>query len=156
MSKNIDKVIDDFVVPEMSYTPEYEKRKSKNKTVVPVTIDDVPEIVLPKTKAEVYNEAKGRLKQKSPAAQKRTTVEKSRPKIETAAADAFFDSETKTVSYRDRSKPVADPVWVGGADELVPFAWRNPLIADIKSPSKYYRTAVREARELLLPVPHNK
>ena len=42
------------------------------------------------------------------------------------------------------------------AEELVPFAWRNPLVADIKKPNKYYRQAVREARSAMLPALRDK
>ena len=50
MAKDIDKIIDDFVVPEM----EYVKTKHSDAQTV-----KVPEVVLPKTKAEMYKEAKG-------------------------------------------------------------------------------------------------
>lgn len=157
MAKDIEKLIEEFVIPEMEYSPSYEKKakgkgKSKDK-IKTVTIDEIPEVVLPKTKAERYEEAKGRLKQKTSAVSRRAK------KIEDQEVVA-----TKTVTPQKQSvfmsesgiAPVADPVWVGGEDELVPYAWRLPLIADIARPNKYYRQAVREARELLLPVPQNK
>ncbi len=61
MAKDIDKIIDDFVVPEM----EYVKTKHSDAQTV-----KVPEVVLPKTKAEMYKEAKGRLRQKTAAVSK--------------------------------------------------------------------------------------
>ena len=58
MSKDIEQIIDDFVVPEMEYEPKYDKKRAKKKGVVTVTIDDIPEVVLPKTHAEVVSEAR--------------------------------------------------------------------------------------------------
>ena len=55
MEKDIEKLLDNMVVPEMEYV------KTKNAVAVP----EVPEVVLPKTKAEMYREAKGRLDQKT-------------------------------------------------------------------------------------------
>ena len=73
MAKTIDQILDDLVVPEMEYEPKYDVGKTKSKTQqrVAVTIDEIPEVVLPKTKAEMYREAKGRLKEKTSAASKR-------------------------------------------------------------------------------------
>ena len=47
MEKDIEKLLDNMVVPEMEYV------KTKNAVAVP----EVPEVVLPKTKAEMYREA---------------------------------------------------------------------------------------------------
>ncbi|MDE6294336.1 MAG: hypothetical protein K2L88_06935 [Clostridiales bacterium] len=182
MAKDIEKLIEEFVIPEMEYSPSYEKKsKSKKGKVKTVTIDEIPEVVLPKTKAEVYEEAKGRLKQKTSAVSRRVKKGDSEAQPEVAAT-TFTKTVTRTVTLEKpvrtvtlekpvrtvtldklrmpvaspAASPVAEPTWVGGADELVPFAWRMPLIPDIARPSKYYRQAVREARELLLPVPQNK
>lgn len=172
MAKDIEKLIEEFVIPEMEYSPSYEKKsKSKKDKVKTVTIDEIPEVVLPKTKSELYEEAKGRLKQKTSAVSRR--VKKGEGQLEVAATKTFTKTVTRTVTLekpvrtvtldklrmpaaKPAASPVAEPVWVGGADELVPFAWRMPLIPDIARPSKYYKQAVREARELLLPVPQNK
>lgn len=175
MAKDIEKLIEEFVIPEMEYSPSYEKKsKSKKGKIKTVTIDEIPEVVLPKTKAEVYEEAKGRLKQETSAVSRRVKKGDSEAQPEVAATKTFaktvtrtvtlektvstvtLDKQTRTYAATPAAAPVADPVWVGGADELVPFAWRMPLIPDIARPSKYYRQAVREARELLLPVPQNK
>lgn len=156
MSKDIEKIIEDSVVPEMKYSTKYDKLIAKTKSGASVTIDELPEIVLPKTKAEVYKEAKGRLKQKSSAVSKRTKRNKTSADREVAAADLTAHAAEKHSALKPVIMPVAEPVWVGGAEDLIPFAWRNPLDADIDRPNKYYRQAVREARELLLPVPHDK
>lgn len=160
MAKDIEKLIEEFVIPEMEYSPSYEKKsKSKKDAVKTVTIDEIPEVVLPKTKAEVYEEAKGRLNQKTSAVSRR--IKKGEGQLEVAATKTLtktvtLEKQTRIRAAKPSMSPVADPVWVGGADELVPFAWRMPLIPDIARPSKYYKQAVREARELLLPVPQNK
>lgn len=155
MAKDIEQIIAEFVVPEMEYSPEYDKKKKgKTKAAASVTIDEVPEVVLPKTKAEVYREAKGRLKQKTSSVSR---MKKKGARSEVAATVTLDNAEPPqkhTVHLVKR--PVAEPVWVGGAEELIPFAWRMPLIADVTRPSKYYKQIVREAKELLLPVPHNK
>ncbi|MDE7165089.1 MAG: hypothetical protein K2O04_06705 [Clostridiales bacterium] len=166
MAKDIEKLIEEFVIPEMEYSPSYEKKsKSKKEKIKTVTIDEIPEVVLPKTKAEVYEEAKGRLKQKTSAVSRRVKKGDGEGQPEVAATKTFAKTITRTVTLEKPkimraalpvASPVAEPVWVGGADELVPFAWRMPLIPDIARPSKYYKQAVREARELLLPVPQNK
>lgn len=174
MAKDIEKLIEEFVIPEMEYSPSYEKKtKGKGKDKVKtVTIDEIPEVVLPKTKAEVYEEAKGRLNQKTSAVSRRTKNTDVQPET---AATVTLNPLTKTITRtltktitRTGSRiektatrkpvvtdvrPVAEPVWVGSADELVPFAWRQPLLPDIARPSKFYKQAVREAKELLLPVP---
>ena len=169
MAKDIEKLIEEFVIPEMEYSPSYEKKnkgkgKGKNDKVKTVTIDEIPEVVLPKTKAEVYQEAKGRLNQKTSAVSRRTKRTDAQTEVAATKPVAVTKPEktitrTRTVEMRTVTKtptvaPASDPVWVGGADELVPFAWRMPLIPDIARPSKYYKQAVRDARALMLPVPH--
>ncbi len=149
MAKDIEQIIDDFVVPEMEYEPKYDKKRSKKKDTVTVTIDEIPEVVLPKTKAEVYLEAKVRLNEKSSAVSR--TSSRRRTKDETAAtSDTLPRTKTKT---RTKTKLVSEPIWVGSAEELVPFAWRNPLLADVKKPSKYYRAVVKSAHSDMLPAP---
>lgn len=173
MAKDIEKLIEEFVIPEMEYSPSYEKKtkgkgkKDKN-AIKTVTIDDIPEVVLPKTKAERYEEAKGRLNQKTSAVSRR--AKKTDAPDETAATvtlSPITRTITKTITRTEnpiekqpkRKASSADvrlapePAWVGGEDELVPFAWRMPLLPDIARPCKYYKQAVREAKELLLPVP---
>ncbi|MDE6029276.1 MAG: hypothetical protein K2F90_03015 [Clostridiales bacterium] len=184
MAKDIEKLIEEFVIPEMEYSPSYEKKakgkKDKN-AIKTVTIDEIPEVVLPKTKAERYEEAKGRLKQKTSAVSRRTKTpdEQSEtaatvtlnPISKTLTLNPISKTLTRTVtktltrtgSTLERTalrkppitsvKPVAEPVWVGSEDELVPFAWRLPLLPNIARPCKYYKQAVREAKEWLLPVP---
>lgn len=179
MAVDIEKLIEEFVIPEMEYSPSYEKKskgkKSKDKqSGQTVSIDEIPEVVLPKTKAEVYEEAKGRLNQKTSAVSRR--AKSSSASAESAATKAPSDHlKTVTIPAYPKTKPpkkskasekpksdagavapVSDPVWVGSENELVPFAWRMPLIPDIARPSKYYKQAVREAKELLLPVIQNK
>lgn len=140
--------------------------KPKRKTVS----YEVPEIVLPKTKAEMYEEAKDRLQQKTTAASKAFTPGKKRSakkpptvktvELETAAAAAvgsasnFRSSENPVRRGADALRRIVDePKWVGGADELVPFAWRNPLV-EVSRPSKYYKAALKAERgAFLLPVP---
>ena len=82
MAKTIDQILDDLVVPEMEYEPKYDVGKTKSKTQqrVAVTIDEIPEVVLPKTKAEMYREAKGRLKEKTSAASKRDARRAAQPR----------------------------------------------------------------------------
>ena len=151
MAKDIEKLIEEFVIPEMEYSPSYEK-KTRKKGLRTVTIDDIPEVVLQKTKAEVYEEAKGRLKQKTSAVSRRT---KKREDTETAATKAQEVNHTTHEFPTTFAMPVASPEWVGSEEELVPFAWRNPLLPDINKPSKYYRQVVRGGGETLLPVPQN-
>lgn len=163
MAKDIDKIIDDFVVPEM----EYVKTKHSDAQTV-----KVPEVVLPKTKAEMYKEAKGRLRQKTAAVSKSyKPPEKDKPQnkrrsrkiaddeIAAAISQPATAAErtvqlSKSVERKGRTHIVEEPRWVGGADELIPFAWRHPLV-DVSRPSKLYRAAMREAKDraLMLPVP---
>ena len=177
MAVDIEKLIEEFVIPEMEYSPSYEKKgrsKGKGKGKIKakaqpdhtVTIDEIPEVVLPKTKAEVYEEAKGRLKQKTSAVSRRTKKGDSAAEVAAAAPSESRKPtvqkpvlKTVTIESAARSAEptlVANPVWVGSETELVPFAWRMPLIPDIAKQSKYYKQAVREAKELLLPVPNDR
>ena len=160
MTNDIEKLIEQFVVPEMEVAPDSgrgKKRKTKAGQTQTVTIDEIPEVVLPKTKAQVYEEAKGRLTQKTSAVSRR--AKKTSPQPEVAATELTITKERHTDEPPtvELTVPQADdPTWVGGEDELIPFAWRHPLMPDIKRPTKYYRQVVREAREMLLPVPHSK
>lgn len=154
MAKDIEKLIEEFVIPEMEYSPSLEKKtkgKAKTKTVA---IDEIPEVVLPKTKAQVYQEAKGRLEQKTSAvSRKKKTDARSEVAATKPVTSSRKPAEPRTVALG--VSLVAEPVWVGSEEELVPFSWRMPLLPDIRKPSKFYKQAVSEARELLLPVPHN-
>ena len=152
MAKDLEKLIEEFVIPEMEYSPSYEK-KSRKKGLRTVTIDDIPEVVLQKTKAEVYKEAKGRLKQKSSAVSRRT---KKREEEEVAATKPDVLNHSTHDFSTPLAMPIVTPEWVGSEEELIPFAWRMPLISNINKPSKYYRQAVRPAGETLLPVPQDK
>ncbi len=167
MSKTIDQILDDTVVPEMEYEPKYEgKTKSKSNARVAVTIDEVPEVVLPKTKAEMYEEAKDRLNEKTSAAsvrrERRAAKKPAKAKtveLEIAAvASAAEQTETERIRLRRNvlRAPADEPKWVGGADELVPFAWRNPLVLDIARPNKLYLRSVRAAKETMLPALRDK
>lgn len=181
MEEDIEKLIESFVVPEMEYVKT--KRGADDKTV------DVPEVVLPKTRAEVYEEAKGRLGQKTSAVSRRGAAKSERTKTR-GRSDGGAALKTKTPrKSRERAdvpevvlpgvaatvtpnacdeprtrervnalRRASDaPKWVGDSNELVPFAWRNPLV-DVAKPSRLYKLTMREAREraLLLPVPHSK
>lgn len=175
MAKSIEKILEDIEVPEMEYTSQ-----KKHKTVS----NEVPEVVLPKTKAEEYEEAKGRLTQKTTAASKAYSADKHTSRsgqkqvrqksvktveLESAAAaavgsqsNAQKSAEKKNVEELKKRlnslrKVVEEPKWVGGADDLIPFAWAHPLI-EVPRPSKYYRQTMRadKNRALLLPVPHEK
>lgn len=171
MAKDLEKLIESVDIPEMEYTSPH-KRKSISY--------EVPEVVLPKTKAEMYEEAKGRLTQKTTAASKaydpkkrKSDKAKVQAKVKTvelesaaaavagAASIATRSLEKKNVAALkkeiEHKKLVDEPKWVGRADDLVPFVWLHPLV-DVPKPSKYYRTSVRTAKnaELNLPVPRNK
>ncbi len=170
MAKDIEKLIENVEVPEMEYT------KPKRKSIS----YEVPEVVLPKTKAEMYEEAKGRLTQKTTAASKaydgarKPKTRKKPASVKTvdlefaAAAVAGAESNAqKTAEHKNAEeikkriaamrKIVEEPKWVGNADDLVPFAWRFPL-SDVGKPSKFYRNAVRAERNraMMLPVPGEK
>ncbi len=165
MAKDIEKIIDTVDIPKMEYT----KTSPRRKTVSA----EVPEVVLPKTKAEMYEEAKGRLTQKTtPVSRtydpnKRKTPRKRSVKtveLESAAAavvgaasiaensEEKKDAEFIKKKLGELRKIVDAPKWVGSADELIPFAWRHPLV-DVPRPTKIYRAVVKDSREALLPVP---
>ncbi len=165
MAKSIEKIIEDSVVPDM----EYVKTKHKAQTVE----EEVPEVVLPKTKAEMYEEAKGRLEQKTSAVSKayrpgKKNERNKRVRVKTVELDSAAAAVEGAKSIEEREdtekiktrlhlrKPVDDPKWVGSADELIPFAWRAPLV-EVSRPTKYYKTAVIHAdRGKLLPAPRSK
>lgn len=196
MAKDIEKIIEDSVVPEMEYVKT--KQKSAER--------EVPEVVLPKTKAEMYREAKGRLGQKTSAVSKAYDTKKrgKPPKkqtekpidVKTVELESAAAADVPATKTRDRTKTVTratnygrsaaysrtdtyertptiertttyeramlskricdEPKWVGSADELVPFAWRKPLIQNVAKPSKFYRTAVRDGKAVMLPAPRDK
>lgn len=152
MAKDIEKLIEEFVIPEMEYSPSYGKKSKKKGQLRTVTIDDIPEVVLQKTKAEVYEEAKGRLKQKTSAVSRRT---KKREEAEVAATKSEVVNHVAPEPAAPAVMPVSAPEWVGREEELIPFAWRMPLIPNINKPSKFYRQVVRSAGETLLPVPND-
>lgn len=163
MAKSLEKLIEETVIPEM----EYAQRAARINTV---TVDDIPEVVLPKTKAEVYREAKGRLTQKTKAVSKRGGTEKPqkkpRAKVKTveleiaAVTETAEKAESEQIKFRKHSlkNPDVEPVWVGSPDEIVPFAWRFPLMSDIKRPTKIYRQTVKcdAPRSWFLPAPRDK
>ncbi len=158
MARDIERIIDDTVMPEMEYV------RPKHRTIS----TEVPEVVLPKTKAEMYEEAKGRLSQKTTAASKAYKPGKKRGArkpadvktvdLESAAAAAVgsasnFHSTEPVRQATAIRRIVEEPKWVGGADELVPFAWRNPLV-EVARPSKYYKAALKAERSaVMLPAP---
>lgn len=177
MAKDIERIIESSVVPEMEYT------KTRRK----LEVNEVPEVVLPKTKAEMYDEAKSRLTQKTIAASSAYPGQKKRAKTSTPKVKTFVLDESaqpvdgvdarKNDGKTDRAAPnryrtvdetrllkrvngisntVEEPKWVGTAEDLVPFSWRAPLLLDLKRPSKYYRAAVKERREMYLPVLRDK
>ncbi|MCH5161191.1 MAG: hypothetical protein J1G04_04085 [Clostridiales bacterium] len=159
MAKDIERIIEELVVPEMEYV--------KSRTLKSISIEEeVPEVVLPKTKAEVYKEAKGRLKQKTAAVSKayeknkaKNKGKKSAPKVKTVELETAAAAVAGTRSIEEREhtariksrlntvkKIVDEPKWVGGSDELVPFAWRMPLV-EIERPTKVYRAVVKASKE---------
>lgn len=197
MAKDIEKIIEDSVVPEMEYVKT--KQKSAER--------EVPEVVLPKTKAEMYREAKGRLGQKTSAVSKAYDTGKRNGKqskkqtgkstdIKTVELETVAAADLPTAKTRDRTATSArttdygrsvtysrtntyerfetsertttyeramlsrricnEPKWVGSADELVPFAWRKPLIQNVAKPSRFYRAAVRDGKAVMLPAPRDK
>lgn len=156
MAKDFEKYIDTVDIPEMEYSST-RKRKSVS--------NDVPEVVLPKTKAEMYEEAKDRLTQKTTAASRthervsrkpdrsKTSANVKTVELETAAAAAMgaasnvaLTREKKTVEQLkkriDGKNTVREPRWVGSESEIVPFSWSHPLV-DVKKPSKYYKAYIR-------------
>lgn len=167
MAKNIEQLIDDTIVPEMEYAPAKGGAKSARRDSV--TVDEIDEVVLPKTKAEVYREAKGRLTQKTKAVSKRGGTEQklknTRAKIKTAeleiaaVTETAEQAESEQIKYRKQTlkNPDVEPVWVGSPEETIPFAWRFPLVSDIKRPTKFYRQTVKcDNRGWLLPAPREK
>ena len=160
MAKDIERIIDELVVPEMEYV--------SSRTLKSISIEEeVPEIVLPKTKAEVYKEAKGRLNQKTAAVSKayekakaKKKGKKREPKVKTVELEAAAAAVAGTRSIEEHEhtariksrltvvkKIVDDPKWVGGEAELVPFAWRMPLLSEIDRPTKVYRAVVKATKE---------
>lgn len=176
MAKDLEKLIDTIDLPEMEYVA-----PPKHKTIS----YEVPEIVLPKTKAQEFAEAKGRLSQKTiPVSRTITRDNRARPHRTTDAPKTPADVKTveldaaaaaavgsASIARRTREKrnvdalkvliehmkPLAQPKWVGSADELVPFAWNHPLV-DVPKPTKYYKNSVRTVRDaaLMLPVPRER
>lgn len=135
MAKDIERILDDAVVPEMEYEPLRQSDKQRT-----VTVDDVPEFVLPKTKTEVYLEAKGRLNQKTASVSRAK-----RGKRTGKTAEPFLDESAAAADEID------DQVWVGAPEDMVPFAWRHPLLSDIERPSKLYRQTVKSDRASSVP-----
>ncbi len=171
MAKTLEQIIDESVVPDMECAPKGMDGPGRRASTV--TVDQIPEVVLPKTKAEVYREAKGRLTQKTKAVSKRETDKRKtstargdkRAKVKTveleiaAVTETVGQAESEKIKYRKNSlkNPDVEPVWVGSPDEIVPFAWRFPLLPDLKRPSKFYRQAVVKAdKSLFLPAPRDK
>ncbi len=165
MAKNIEKLIEETVVPDMECAPnDTASRKKRGSTV---TVDEIPEVVLPKTKTEVYLEAKGRLKQKTKAVSGSSAAKTGKRKtrktaeLEIAAVSETTDRvESEQIKLRRQilKNPDVEPIWVGSPEEIVPYAWRFPLMPDISRPSKLYRQTVDvfSNRRWLLPVPTNK
>lgn len=162
MARTIEQIIDDADIPEMEFKPSAETAIKPPRSMA---VDEVPEVVLPKTKAEVYEEARSRLGTKTSAVsgKGKTPSERARAKkkrhVKTVELEIAATATTAERMESDRIKarrqrlllPVDEPVWVGSEEELVPFAWRKPLIADLQKQSKFYKQSVREAREMRLP-----
>ena len=175
MAKDIEKIIEESIIPEMEYV-----RTSKRKT----GYVEVPEVVLPKTKTEEYLEAKDRLEQATSAVSKTYTPRKKKPTkptkrtisktksenvktvdLESAAAavvGAASNAEHEQIGkmrerLTEKKKIVTEPKWVGNADDLIPFGWRNPLVPTISHQSKFYKAAVKaeKARAEQPPAPKN-
>lgn len=174
MEKDIEKIIEESVIPEMEYV-----RTSRHKT----GYVEVPEIVLPKTKAEEYLEAKDRLEQRtlpvssaykqgkkkpSKANINRSIAKNKSEKVKTIELDSAAAAAVGAASNAEREhldkmrehlntikKTVEEPKWVGSADEIIPFGWKNPLIPDIARPSKFYKAAIKaeKIRADMLPTP---
>ncbi len=170
MAKDIERIIDELTVPEMEYV--------KPRTHRSISIEEeieVPEIVLPKTKAEMYEEAKGRLEQKTAAVskayeadRKKKNGKKAERKVKTVELETAAAAVAGTRSIEEKEnierikarltslrKIVEEPKWVGSAEELVPFVWRMPLLPNIDKPTKVYRAAVKATndRTNFLPAP---
>ena len=85
MEKDIEKLLDNMVVPEMEYV------KTKNAVAVP----EVPEVVLPKTKAEMYREAKAGSTKNRARVRRVRPKKKQRRKKAKGGAQAGYRSERK-------------------------------------------------------------
>lgn len=168
MARDIEKIIETVDVPEMEYT------KSKQKTISA----EVPEVILPKTKAEMYEEAKSRLTRETKAvskdySRKKKDRQKKQQSVKTVDLESAVSKAVGAQSNERHSQErknaeelkkhgevvrqiVSQPKWVGSAEELIPFSWQHPLV-DVVKPSKYYRNAMKEerSRAMLLPVPHD-
>lgn len=171
VAKDIEKIIEESVIPEMEYVRTVGRSKG---------IFEVPEVVLPKTKTEEYLEAKDRLEQKtSPVSKTYTpgkkksakavsrTISKAKSEsvitvdLESAAAivvgAASIAERDNLDKMRDRDsirRILDDPKWVGEEDELIPFCWRNPLVPDIARQSKVYKAVIKSEKaraELVRP-----
>lgn len=156
MARDIEKLIDTVAVPEMEYV-----KKGRSKTVTITREEQVPEIVLPKTKAEEYKEARERLNRKTTAASKAYDPTKRKksgqpkpktkePSVKTveldSAASAAIGSASNVKKLKNRMdnlrRIVEEPKWVGAPDEIIPFAWRKPL-QTVPRPSKLYRAVTK-------------
>ncbi|MCH5162514.1 MAG: hypothetical protein J1G38_03375 [Clostridiales bacterium] len=172
MANDIEKIIETIDIPEMEYDATQPKHKSISY--------EVPEVVLPKTKAQEYEEAKDRLTSKTVPVSKtyerrthdgrthetgehgRKTRTDARParvktvELDSAASAAIGAASNATRSLERKSvaalkkeiehnKLVDSPKWVGSEIELIPFAWRHPLV-EVKKPSKYYKAVVRSEK----------
>ncbi len=156
MSRDIEKLIETIDIPEMEYV-----KRGRGKAVTITREEQVPEIVLPKTKAEEYEEARERLNRKTTAASKaydpskRKKNAQSKPKAKEpsvktveldSAASAAIGSASNVKKLKKRMDNlrniVEEPKWVGAPDEIIPFAWRNPLIT-VPRPSKLYRAVTK-------------
>ncbi|MCH5350832.1 MAG: hypothetical protein J1F39_02545 [Clostridiales bacterium] len=172
VAKDIEKIIDESVIPVMEYVRTVGHTKGQT---------EVPEVVLPKTKAEEYLEAKDRLEQKTspvsktytPGKKKMTktvsrTISKAKSEnvitvdLESAAAIVVGAASNAERDNLDRMRDtlgatrriIDEPKWVGDAEELIPFCWRNPLLTDIAHPSKFYKSVIKSEKtraELVRP-----
>lgn len=183
MANDIEKLIETIDIPEMEYDATPKKHKSISY--------EVPEVVLPKTKAQEYEEAMDRLTQKTTPVSKtyehrsherrthengtyeRRTRTDTRPaRVKTveldsaasaaigAASNATRSQERKNVAALkkeiEHKKLVDAPKWVGSEIDLIPFAWRHPLV-EVKKPSKYYKAVIRSEKSGdMLPVPRTE
>lgn len=152
MIEDIDNILKNTVVPEM----ECEKKPRTRKTPVTRADDDVPEVVLPKTKAEVYREAKERLTKKTAAVSRDKKQPRTKSKTVELEIAAAAEAPQERIKMRaERLRKPAAPVWVGAEEELVPFAWRNPLEPNITRPSKLYKRVAASGRDPMLPAPRD-
>lgn len=172
--KDLEKLIEETIVPDMECAPNAAPSK-KRRSVGYITSTEIPEVVLPKTRTEEYLAAKNRLTQKTKAVSKRvgntdasstTKPQQKRRKVKTvdleiaAVTETTEQAESEQIKYRKNNlkNPDVEPVWVGSPDDMVPFAWRFPLMPDMQRPSKMYRQTVdvNNNRRWLLPVPTRK